>query len=153
MDIPGRNRVPNPVEIEGCRHIAHRRLRFAGKQRIVVDPTLVPAFRFQREVEIVQRHHAIVDHHLIDGPRHRYIRVIRADPASQRVAVLRHAFQDMRRCEDDTVRLQCPEIRRQVHSHDFGCNIPLPVHELEPGAGLGDHDRRSQASLIPRRIP
>jgi len=80
MGIACTHRVANPKQHETPIWVAHDLLRASCNQRIMIHCAHISALGFQRKIQLVQRHSAIVHHHLIVLRLLHEVGIIRPDP-------------------------------------------------------------------------
>src|SRR3546814_4153073 len=92
VDVAAGDGVADTVEAEAAVRVAHRLLRPAGGERVVVDGAEVGAERLQIEVEVVERQSAVLDHELVDLARLHAVGIRSEEHTSELQSLMRISY-------------------------------------------------------------
>src|SRR5215813_814841 len=144
MDVAGRDGVADAEEAEATVGIARDLLRLAGDQRVIVDFTAVARLRLQREVELVERQRAVLNHDLIHDAGLRALAVVASDHGGEAVAVAPHGEQAPVDGDAHAVLVEAFGIDDMVEAADLRREEALGRHDLQLRPGL-----RQQLGRLP----
>src|SRR5690349_12416687 len=93
MRVAGRDRIADAEELEQTFGVAVQHLRPAGEEVVLRHLSEVRGQGPEREIELVERDRAMVDHHLIEAPALCYAAIVAADVRDELIALFLDRFQ------------------------------------------------------------
>ena len=151
MDVAAGDRVADAEELELAAPVALDRLGPARHQGLEVELAQVARAGLERKVEVVLRHGAVLDHHLVHGALLLALVVLVPEHRHQTVALSSDLDEPGIGGQHHAGAIELAQVDREVRRAELLGDGAVGRDQLDPGAGLG-HELGARDPLVIRLI-